>query len=303
MIIGAGMSGIACARTLANAGLSPLVLDKGRSPGGRMSTRRAGGFEFDHGAQFFTARSDTFRQVVDEGQQVGSVSIWHTPAAADGERHVGLPGMNGVVKHLAHGLEIRTQIEVSAITGAGSEWRVACTDGSEIPADIVVCTAPSPQAMNLVGGAHPFTSVLKDVEMAPCWALLLGFDQDFDPGWQSRRSDGDLAWIAHNGSKPGRSGAGWVVHASPEWSRTHLELTKEDAALRLHEMLHTELGELPDASYVAAHRWRCAMVSSPLGRPFLGEDGLYLGGDWALGPRVECAFDSGHAIAQAILER
>ena len=173
VIIGAGMSGIACARALSDAGLSPLVLDKGRSPGGRMSTRRANGFEFDHGAQFFTARGRAFRTAVDQGLQSESVAIWDAPATAGDPRYVGLPGMSGIVKHLAQGLEIRTQVEVSAITKTGSAWRLACTDGSEIPADIVVCTAPSPQAQNLIGAAHPFATVLKDVEMAPCWACLL----------------------------------------------------------------------------------------------------------------------------------
>ena len=71
---------------------------------------------------------------------------------------------------------------------------------------------------------------------------------------------------------------------------------------RLQEMLRSELGTLPTASYAAAHRWRYAMVTKPLGQPFLNAGSLYAGGDWALGPRVECAFDSGTAIARGILD-
>ncbi|MDP3490273.1 MAG: FAD-dependent oxidoreductase, partial [Phenylobacterium sp.] len=39
-IIGAGMAGLSCAEALSDAGHAVQVLDKGRGPGGRMSTRR-----------------------------------------------------------------------------------------------------------------------------------------------------------------------------------------------------------------------------------------------------------------------
>lgn len=39
-IIGAGMAGLSCARALVQAGVAVELFDKGRGPGGRMSTRR-----------------------------------------------------------------------------------------------------------------------------------------------------------------------------------------------------------------------------------------------------------------------
>lgn len=58
-IIGACMAGLACAKRLVSAGYTPLMLDKGRSIGGRMATRRvtlaADEVSFDHGAQYLTA--------------------------------------------------------------------------------------------------------------------------------------------------------------------------------------------------------------------------------------------------------
>jgi predicted NAD/FAD-dependent oxidoreductase len=58
-IIGAGMAGLACADALKEAGHNVALFDKGRGPGGRMSTRRMetplGEVAFDHGAQYFTA--------------------------------------------------------------------------------------------------------------------------------------------------------------------------------------------------------------------------------------------------------
>ena len=62
-IVGAGMAGLACAEELTRLGHAVLLFDKGRGPGGRMSTRRiqtsAGEAYFDHGAQYFTVRDDS----------------------------------------------------------------------------------------------------------------------------------------------------------------------------------------------------------------------------------------------------
>jgi predicted NAD/FAD-dependent oxidoreductase len=66
VIVGAGLAGLSAARLLRDAGHDVVVLDKGRSPGGRCATRRIGNATLDHGAQFFTVRSDEFARCVDE---------------------------------------------------------------------------------------------------------------------------------------------------------------------------------------------------------------------------------------------
>lgn len=58
VIVGAGLSGLVAARSLAASGHDVSVLDKGRGVGGRLATRRIGDAVLDHGAQFFTVRTD-----------------------------------------------------------------------------------------------------------------------------------------------------------------------------------------------------------------------------------------------------
>ena len=56
-IVGAGMSGLSCARQLVAAGFRVRLFDKGRGVGGRVSVRRSeSGTVFDHGAQYFTVQ-------------------------------------------------------------------------------------------------------------------------------------------------------------------------------------------------------------------------------------------------------
>ena len=84
-ILDAGMAGLSAATVLSDAGFSVRVFDKGRSPGGRVSTRRVkiaepGGGEtellFDHGAQFVRASSPSLSHWLKEQTQSGHARNW-----------------------------------------------------------------------------------------------------------------------------------------------------------------------------------------------------------------------------------
>jgi predicted NAD/FAD-dependent oxidoreductase len=55
--------------------------------------------------------------------------------------------------------------------------------------------------------------------------------------------------------------------------------------------------------FLQAHRWRYAFVEQALGLPCLVDEETAAGacGDWCIAPRVEAAFESGRALAQAVL--
>jgi predicted NAD/FAD-dependent oxidoreductase len=65
-IVGAGVSGLACACTLLDSDVQVAVFDKARGTGGRTSTRRGDAITFDHGAQYFTARDGGFARHVED---------------------------------------------------------------------------------------------------------------------------------------------------------------------------------------------------------------------------------------------
>ncbi|MBX3649883.1 MAG: FAD-dependent oxidoreductase [Burkholderiales bacterium] len=314
-VIGAGMAGLACARALQNAGARPVVLDKGRGPGGRLATRRLdGGIRFDHGAQYVTAHGAVFRSTLAAIIESGAAAQWRPattpgidPAAEDWI--TGTPGMNALVEPLAAGLELRAACEVTAVEREGAGWRVR-TAGNVAGEffDIVVSTVPVPQARQLFGAERDIAQALDGVTMAPCWALMLLFAAPVAGVPDVLQTDPEtLSWLGRNNSKPGRDAARecWVAHATADWSSRHLELEREPVAVLLVEAVRRILGNaMPRVGQAIAHRWRYARTVKALGRPCLASrDGrLFLGGDWALGARVECAFDSGHAIAQTIID-
>lgn len=71
VIIGGGLTGVMAARTLKENGVDDvLVIEKGKSLGGRMATRRIGEGRVDHGAQFFTVRTKHFQSFVEEWEKM-----------------------------------------------------------------------------------------------------------------------------------------------------------------------------------------------------------------------------------------
>lgn len=296
VIIGSGLAGLACARRLAEAGLAPVVLDKGRSIGGRVATRSVGDLQFDHGAQFVNAHDAGFAAML----RGLSVAEWQD---GTGRTHsVGVPGMSAIPKALGVGLDIRQSVQVTRLQQDDGGWVVHLQNGALRAAHVVV-TVPAPQVAALLGDGHPIVANLAPVRLAPCLTLMAAVNAP--PPFITRQDKDDpLAWIAQDSSKPGRpQGAGtlWVAQADEAFSAAHLDHSAEHIAALMLPLLCDRLGVAPDrVSHAAAHSWRYARVTQALGQPFVrsADATLYLGGDWCIGPRVEAAWTSGTAIAK-----
>lgn len=306
-IVGAGLAGLACASRLAGAGLSVALFDKARGPGGRMSTRRTetplGEVSLDHGAQYFTARGASFRAQVDDWTRAGVVAPW--PAAGD-EAFVGVPGMNAPVRALASGLSVEWGRQIQTLTRKEAGWRLHGPDGPAGPFDAVILAVPAEQAAALLQGHdEAMATAAAASRTAPCWTVMAMFDQRLAIGGDTLRDRGPLGWAARNNSKPGRGPIeAWVLQASPDWSREHIEDPAEAVSEAMLAALQAAAEKaLPRPVAVQAHRWRYARsAESVAGALWSPQAGLGCCGDWLIGPRVECAWDSGSALAGRILE-
>lgn len=304
-IVGAGMAGLSCATRLAGTGHVVTLFDKGRGAGGRMATRRIatplGEASFDHGAQYLTARDPGFAAQVERWGRDGVVAPW---LAAGDDAWVGVPGMNAPAKALAAGLDIRQPALIDVLHLDRDGWRL---NGGAIqagPFQAVVVAVPAEQVGTLVG---PWDAVLAAeaaaTPAAPCWTAMLVFEKRLPTVADILTDRGPVVWAARNSAKPGRGGPeAWVVQATSEWSRRHLEDLPDTVGPRLAVALAEAVGAaLPPLVHVAAHRWRYAR-SGRLGREVLWNRDLRLGvcGDWLLGPRVECAWMSGDGLGRRI---
>lgn len=306
LIIGGGMAGLAAATALASMRARVIVLDKGRGPGGRMATRRveaAGAtLRFDHGAQYFTARDPGFQQAVAAWEQAGVAARW--PAAGD-EAWVGTPGMNACVRAMADALDVRWGVRAERLCRDGALWRIE-TEQAAFAAPTVLVAVPAEQAAVLLAEAAPaLAGRAARVVSAPCWAVMAAFAAPLPLGDTFRADTGPISWAARNSAKPGRGGGeAWVIHASPARSRELVDLPKEEAAAALLADFFEATCTTPATPiHLDAHRWLYAQPEARPGEGPLYDPGLRIGvaGDWLHSPRVEGAWLSGRALAEAVI--
>ncbi len=317
-VVGAGISGLAAARTLQDHGLEVRVFDRGRSVGGRTCSRRLGNAGFDHGAQYFTAREPIFSRHVESWRQQGLVETWEgrivsllqgrvsdtSPCA----RWVGVPAMSAVAKHLAADLDVSSGVAVRALGRDSGGWELLADEERSLGEfQSLVLAVPAPQARRLLPAQSGMAAALEAVEFSPCWALLLHFESrfpvDFDGAFVQESA---LGWIARDSSKPGRPGQeAWVLHATPGWSRDHFEAEPEEVRdTLLAEFLRaTGCLEGPAVLEDDLQRWGYALPEEREGPDCLWDEsqGVAACGDWSRGGRIEGAFLSGLATAGRIL--
>lgn len=308
-VIGAGIAGLSCAGALTLAGRSVRLFDKGRAPGGRIATRRletpAGIAQFDHGAQYVTARDPDFIACLEAlGPDIAR------PWSAGGVRdwRVAAPGMSALPRALAAGLSIASSTRIIQISGRPGGWTLNSEDGQAFGGyDAVVLATPAEQAAPLLAPVAPILAEEAAAAVtAPCWTGLFAFDGRAPvpaPVYEPASSCA-IAWLACDSTKPGRPDQlrCWVAQASPEWTRAHLEDTPGQAAARLLEAMTGLIGAMPVPLVSQAHRWRYARVERPAGAAFGWDETLQVGvcGDWRLGARIELAWASGRALAGAM---
>ena len=337
-IVGAGMAGIACARTLAQAGHAVTVFEKAPHSGGRTAALASPFGSFDTGAQYFTVRDARFQcaldtvpglcrawsattiRVLDAARRVAAA------ARAPGEAHwVASPAMDALVQAWAEPLadegRLHTHTAVTRIERdpmRPTAWQLHCeTLGGDTPLhggfDAVVMAQPAPLARALLpqsGVAAPWGQALDAVDIAPCWTLMLAFAHAVRPGlttlgpqWNAARSTHHrIAWLARESSKPGRKQIErWTVQASPAWSLEHLNDDTARVQAKLIKAFAEVTGIHATPTHAEMRRWRYAQTQKPLGQSFLWDAAAGLGacGDWCLGHRLEDAFVSGLELALA----
>jgi predicted NAD/FAD-dependent oxidoreductase len=336
-VVGAGIAGIACARTLVQAGHDVTVFEKSPGAGGRMATRESEFGGFDHGTQYFTVRDARFEKALATATRL--VRPWSAntvrildelgrvvaSALPPKEAHwVATPGMNALVKEWAQPLAAAGRLvldtEVLRIEPDklhADQWQLQTEgDSSRVHSgfDAVVLAIPSAQAQALLLSSQqgkPLMAQLSDVSVAPCWTLMLAFPKALQPTmahlgphWNAARSTHHrIAWLARESSKPGRSPIErWTVQASPEWSERHLEDDAERVKAKLLKAFTEVTGIRAEPPHAVVHRWRHAQTMQPLGKSHAWDTKSRIGvcGDWCLGHRVEDGFVSGLEMALEI---
>jgi len=286
IIIGAGLSGLAAASVLVDAGRSVLLVDKGRGVGGRLATRRIGDATLDHGAQFFTVRGETFRTRIDRAMTEGVVEVWCNGFSGDDER-------------------------ATAIEQTETGWSLPFESETVLSAPNVISTAPVPQTLDLIDAgtielAPSTRTALDSISYKPTMALLVTLDGPSAlaaPGGVQRTEDDMFTFVSDNHLKGVSETPALTFHVNGQVSTDRWD---DDPAIVIADLLLEAEPWIGDAPIVDVQlkTWKYAGPYTPHPDRYVAArtnpGHLIVAGDAFGGPKVEGAFNSGVAAGQAI---
>ncbi len=299
-IIGAGIAGVAAARQLADANWDVVIFEKSRGWGGRCATKRWEGQTIDHGAQFFTIRSEGFRKSLSSHCGDALRTIEAPVMTPEGHVLAGEPryfhrdGNSRIVRDLGAGLTMHPGTPVEKIDNRTIRGRSF---------DAVISTAPLPQTLALAGLAPDASAYQPNLTLlllysSPVAAHLRDVYAISDP-------EGTLAWSASENHKPGRVEDGktaLIIQASESFSRAHLEDDPPVWSAALRTLAEDRWGMKADSILAShPHRWRYARVARPTPVPELPE-GWIFAGDAAGESRLESAWQAGCEAARILMD-
>ena len=338
-VIGAGIAGLAAARTLQRSGHDVQVFEAAPVPGGRVATQDSPFGGFDSGAQYFTVRDARFAKAL-EATAADIVRRWSANAVRVLDEHgrvveaalpareahwVAVPAMARLPERwaaplaAAGALHLATRVtHIARDALAPSRWQLH-TEGAEPQAvqagfDAVLWALPPSNVRDALLKSERLAALvepLSKVDVAPCWSLMLAYPNAAQPGlptlgpqWSAARSTHHrVAWLARESSKPGREQIErWTLQASAAWSREHENDSAQRVTAKLLKAFAEVAGIRATSAWSDARLWRQAQTLEPLGRPYVWDAarGIGLCGDWCIGHRVEDAFVSGLELALAV---
>lgn len=334
IIVGAGVAGLSCAKVLSGAGKQVRVLERSRGVGGRCATRRVDGQSVDHGLVFVHGRDPDFLGAL---REVPGHWLEHWPAVVLGagtpcqpnafvhgaRRLAHANGMSAFPKHLAAGLDVVLETDVTGFELVDDGIRVLATQRSEpasfVGRNVVIALAGS-QALSLLDSpifsANGATAraLLAMMPSVPCATVIALYSPEVGvPAWDIwyPETSTELLLVSHDSTKRDNpSNIALVLQARPSWSTRVLPMADDEWAPQLLDDAANIIGPwVAQPKSWQAHLWQHARTSSEceLSCPLLVdlERGRYVGiaGElFAPGGGVEAAWQSGRRLALRLLE-
>ena len=319
-IIGSGLAGISTALLLKDQA-DITLFEKARGVSGRMSTRMADPYLFDHGAQYFTVRTDAFRSFVHPLLDAGVIARWNANYveldrdkiikykdwAKEEPRYVGIPRMNSVNKYLARNLKIKVNTKIKKLEKGGT-WSLLDDEGNKYSEfDWVITAIPPRQVAELLPDSFKYHEDIKKIKMQPSFSLMLGFKKELNIDFDAAKIiNSDISWISIDSRKPFRNNYfALIVQSSAKYAAQNIRGDKTRVMEHLIQETSDILSQdLNSAVHKNIHGWLYAnAVDQGKNAEFFDiDEKLAVCGDWCCGGRVEGAFLSAYNLAKIFRE-
>ncbi len=300
-IVGAGTAGLACARTLVDAGHEAVVFEKSRGFGGRVTTRRKDGFVWDTGAGYIEAEMlphlppDGLTRI-DKPVWVVGEDLTPRPDRETGPRYAYVGGNNSLGKGLAAGLTIHRETRIESLVPLRNEY------------DAVVLTAPIPQTRDLLATVSEARD-LGEVAYRSCLAVALGYEGAAPdvPYVSLMARDLPLGWLSLESTKcPGRAPEGccsFVAQLGETFSVENYAVEADDLIALAAGYVQRLYGlECPIVSDVMRWRFSQPTVLGDFDKANPPDTRILVASDGLTGGKIHHAYAAGLKAAQRLIE-
>lgn len=332
-IIGAGMSGLAAAHILQDAGYTVTLFEQEHNPGGRATTRKQHGFIFDPGAQYIKQGApDSVSFITDRFSIPDLIDITKPVWIFDGAGHIqeGDPVLNAepkwnyrhglcmLAKRMGEGLDIRFETRIAHVQQTHLGWNLYAAPDQLIRSfEYLIISIPAPAASALIQASH-FThdirsqicSQLDTAHYNPLISVALGYrprpisrpyyalvntDRQHPISW--------LAWEHEKAPERAPTDTGLLIaQMAPRYSAEHWDTPDADLIPEVVERVRTLIDEeLPYPFFTDVQRWPYALPSDKADAESLNAltlpHGLAFCGDAFVGGRAHLAIEHGIMVA------
>ena len=320
-IIGSGISGLSFAKIFKKK-VSIEIFEKSRGVGGRMATRRAYPYKFNHGAQYFKIKNSNFGDFLKPLINNKIIRPWNANYVEiknkvvikrekwnyDTKHYVGYPKMSSVAKFISKDSVIKFSCKIVRIYKKSDGWYLYDSDKIFYgPYDWIVCTMPPKQAIELLPLNFKYFDIIKNIKMRSCFSLMLGFNKNKEIKYDAALfKEDDLQWVSSNKTyENNNSFTNILINSSYDFAEKNIDSSINTISNYLVQKASENTNvDLTDFKHKALHFWRYAMSDNrnKFGSFIDEELKIIVCGDWCINGNVESAFLSAKNAAHNLLK-
>lgn len=305
VVVGAGISGLVLARRLKAAGRSVLVVEKSKSVGGRMATRRDAEAVYDHGAQFYRLEANQPFSLDEIWRSTRSASLWFQDGSS---LFKAAPrGITQLAKQCAEDLNINfEQKAVRVVPRDILTVDVVTESGQIITAKECYLTCPLPQSLALLKTSDlSYPVALNQIEYAKAVVGLFEVQcrNGSLSGFQYQQNvNGQIFSISNQLSKLVSAKLAFTVTMMAEWSRSHFDDSDDQLLEQVRQTFEQYLKDHQHEAKIIKgqlKKWRYSHPTSTYPKPYTGlavSPNIFLLGDAFGGPSILGAVRSAEAV-------
>ncbi|MBY0383531.1 NAD(P)-binding protein [bacterium] len=238
IVVGAGISGLTLAKKLSSQVQNICILEKSKSVGGRMATRRDGEATYDHGAQFYKSHMGETGTLGDLLPQAETLRTWFQKDKY--QYQVSPRGITHVAKELSQNLNIIFNEKVMSLSESSQDLiSLHCESGMTYKTRTVFLSAPLPQTLDILKVSKiSYPPALDSILYAKALVGLFELeceDTILEQLTYEELINENIFSVSNQQSKGVSQKLAWTVVMSPQWSSLHFDENEDEILKKMND--------------------------------------------------------------------